>query len=164
MIWTTAALRRAFTGACLAWAGALPAATVVAHLRPPRLSAAVFVVAVYSVGSVVCHQRPERSFHLWGQQLPVCARCTGIYAGAAMAVALVGIRRLRTSGATTRVQAPLAMSPLAAVLVASLPTAGTLVFEWTTGVTPANWVRAAAGLVVGATVAWVVARQLAAES
>ena len=32
------------------------------------------------VGSVVCHQLPERSFFIDGQQLPVCARCTGLYA------------------------------------------------------------------------------------
>ena len=28
-----------------------------------------------------CHQRPERSFHIWGKQLPLCARCTGIVLG-----------------------------------------------------------------------------------
>jgi uncharacterized membrane protein len=36
---------------------------------------------IYLAGSVVCHQLPERSFFLDGQQLPVCARCTGLYAG-----------------------------------------------------------------------------------
>jgi uncharacterized membrane protein len=34
------------------------------------------------VGYAICHQIPERSFHLHGQQLPLCARCTGIYMGA----------------------------------------------------------------------------------
>jgi uncharacterized membrane protein len=33
------------------------------------------------IGSAVCHQMAERSFILQGQQLPVCARCTGIYSG-----------------------------------------------------------------------------------
>lgn len=28
-----------------------------------------------------CHQLPERSFHWKGRQLPVCARCTGVFAG-----------------------------------------------------------------------------------
>jgi len=34
---------------------------------------------VFAVGSVICHQRPERSFFVDGHQLPVCARCTGLY-------------------------------------------------------------------------------------
>jgi uncharacterized membrane protein len=42
----------------------------------------------YVIGSLVCHQRPERSFHAAGVQYPVCARCTGIYLGAALGVAL----------------------------------------------------------------------------
>ena len=28
-----------------------------------------------------CHQMPERSFFIRGYQLPLCARCTGIYLG-----------------------------------------------------------------------------------
>ena len=36
----------------------------------------------YATGAVVCHQIPGRSFFLDGRQLPVCARCTGLYLGA----------------------------------------------------------------------------------
>ena len=39
----------------------------------------LFLAFVYAVGSVVCHQMPERSFFIDGRQLPVCARCTGLY-------------------------------------------------------------------------------------
>ena len=28
-----------------------------------------------------CHHRPDRTLHLRGRPLPVCARCTGLYAG-----------------------------------------------------------------------------------
>lgn len=28
-----------------------------------------------------CHQLPERSFFIHGRQFPVCARCTGVFAG-----------------------------------------------------------------------------------
>ena len=28
-----------------------------------------------------CHQMPERSFFWHGRQFPVCARCTGVFAG-----------------------------------------------------------------------------------
>lgn len=34
---------------------------------------------IFAVGSLICHQQPERSFFLGGEQLPVCARCTGLY-------------------------------------------------------------------------------------
>ncbi|HUQ89684.1 MAG TPA: DUF2085 domain-containing protein [Vicinamibacterales bacterium] len=39
---------------------------------------------IFAVGSVICHQRPERSFFVNGHQLPVCARCTGLYLGGAL--------------------------------------------------------------------------------
>jgi uncharacterized membrane protein len=39
----------------------------------------LFLAFVDAVGSVVCHQMPERSFFIDGRQLPVCARCTGLY-------------------------------------------------------------------------------------
>lgn len=39
------------------------------------------IAFVYAAGAVVCHQLPERSF-FWGDRpFPVCARCTGLYAG-----------------------------------------------------------------------------------
>ena len=46
---------------------------------------------IYAMGSVICHQLPDRSFFINGQQLPVCARCTGLYlsAGAGVCVWLV---------------------------------------------------------------------------
>jgi uncharacterized membrane protein len=33
------------------------------------------------VGYAVCHQIPERSFHMHGEQLPLCARCSGTFLG-----------------------------------------------------------------------------------
>jgi uncharacterized membrane protein len=38
--------------------------------------------------SLVCHQDPEKSFTYAGKQMLVCARCTGIYLGAAMAAVI----------------------------------------------------------------------------
>ncbi len=31
--------------------------------------------------NLICHRKPERSFFIKGHQFPVCARCTGFYAG-----------------------------------------------------------------------------------
>jgi uncharacterized membrane protein len=36
---------------------------------------------IYAPFSYLCHQISERSFHLSGEQLAVCARCFGVYAG-----------------------------------------------------------------------------------
>lgn len=38
--------------------------------------------------SLVCHQRPQRSFWLFGAPIAVCARCLGIYLGAAIGLLL----------------------------------------------------------------------------
>jgi len=77
--------------------------------------------------------------------LPVCARCTGIYVGAS--ISALGFRgRL----VTTR------WNPKVVLLAALVPTAATLVFEWTTGVMPSHWVRALAGAPLGTAVAWAI--------
>lgn len=36
---------------------------------------------IYSFFSYICHQIPERSFHLAGHQMGVCSRCFGVYFG-----------------------------------------------------------------------------------
>jgi uncharacterized membrane protein len=148
-------LRRALVGAATAWPVGIMLATVVASRPQSQVSSAgyAFALVIYAAGSLICHQRPERSFHLLGAQMPVCARCTGIYAGAAVA-ASVWFRRVRASrhlglhpGAASR-----------ALLVSALPTAGTLLYEWTTGHTPDNWLRLASGVPLGAAAAWLLLR------
>ncbi len=34
-----------------------------------------------AIGYAVCHRIPARSFFAYGRQLPLCARCTGLYVG-----------------------------------------------------------------------------------
>jgi uncharacterized membrane protein len=106
-------------------------------------------LSVFVTGSLICHQIAERSFALWGRQMPVCARCTGIYAGAAIAAAAAALRANDGPRAGGRVLA-----------IAAVPTVATLVFEWTTGITPSNTIRALAGLPIGAAVAWLIVRVL----
>ncbi len=43
--------------------------------------------------SLVCHQRPERCFWIFGAPVAVCARCLGIYLGAAVGLLLRTSRR-----------------------------------------------------------------------
>lgn len=51
-------------------------------------------LGIYGMFSRLCHQIPERSFYIAGHQFAVCARCTGIYAG--FAVATLGYPLLRS--------------------------------------------------------------------
>jgi uncharacterized membrane protein len=138
------ALPRALAAAAVTWSLLLAAAPFAASRPAPAGPWYVFALLIYAAGSVVCHQLPERSFHLWSAQLPVCARCTGIYLGAAVAAVLAVIRL-----------GPLNSSPRRLLTVAALPTLASLVYEWTTGDTPSNVVRAFAGAPLGAAVAFV---------
>jgi uncharacterized membrane protein len=139
------AFERLLAGATLLWAGAVPLA---AWLRGGTAAAAtLFTFLIYGVGAIVCHQRPERSFHLGALPLPVCARCTGIYAGAA-AVALIALAGSRYRYSAGRVRAWLTVAAVPAVL--------SLCYEWATAQVPSNAVRAATGVFVGAAVAAVV--------
>lgn len=36
---------------------------------------------IYAFGDIWCHQKSERSFFIKGNQMPVCARCIGIFLG-----------------------------------------------------------------------------------
>jgi uncharacterized membrane protein len=110
--------------------------------------------ALYAIGSFICHQRPERSFHLFAAQLPVCARCTGIYAGAALgasAASLSARLRARAMSASAR----------ALLLAGAVPTAVTLVLEWTGVWAGSNAARATAGVPLGVACALVVVQAAA---
>jgi uncharacterized membrane protein len=143
-------LRRAFLISSITWTACLPLAAFAAS-RPDAPSAIyAFAVAAYSIGHLICHQLSARSFHLWGASLPVCARCTGIYLGAAAAAVALRL----TSGSMSARRAT--ENAKLVLVLAAFPTAATLIFEWATGVTPANWIRALAGLPLGVAVAWAV--------
>ena len=144
--------QRAFLAASVMWAAALPLAPLAAS-RPARGDVLfAFAYGAYTLGSLICHQIAIRSFHLGSLPLPVCARCTGIYLGAAaMSVAGVWLRPLARGTEDAR------MRRLRRVLLlALLPTAATVAYEWTTGVTPPNMLRFAAGAPIGAAVAWII--------
>jgi len=146
MYWRIA--RGALISAEWLWTAALFAAVYVASRAHGGVGGA-FASVDYAAASFLCHQRPERSFHLWGAQLPVCARCAGLYVGAAIA-ALFPIRaRLRRAGLW--------------LFVAVAPAVVTLIYEWTTGVTPSNWIRAATGAIAGVAVMIVLLGELRGE-
>lgn len=54
------------------------------------------IAFAYAAGSLICHQLPDRSFFVDGRQLPVCARCTGLYlSGAAGFLGWVLVKSVR---------------------------------------------------------------------
>jgi uncharacterized membrane protein len=74
--------------AALAWLGSIIVAPV-ALARGHNL----FALTIYGAFSFLCHQIPERSFHVEGHSLAVCARCTGIYAGFTLGVLIYPLAR-----------------------------------------------------------------------
>lgn len=151
-------LRRVYAPAAIAWVALLPLGDFAATRAHATFAVHLFAFAVYSVGSLLCHQRPERSFHLLAAQLPVCARCTGIYLGAAVAaVAAPVVQPLRPATREAALKG-CATDPRLVAFLAALPTIATLVYEWTTGVMPSNWMRFAAGLPLGIAASWLVLR------
>lgn len=55
-----------------------------------------------AVGYAVCHRIDLRSFHLGERQLPLCARCTGMYLGALLGLAYQSFTVPRRSGSPPR--------------------------------------------------------------
>ena len=112
----------------------------------------------YLVWSIVCHQRPDRSFRLWGVQMPVCARCAGLYLGAVVGALLAGGRR----GA--RVTASMASPALRVlVLAAAVPTGVTWLAEAVGWLPFACGLRAVAAVPLGAAVTWVASLAIRGE-
>jgi uncharacterized membrane protein len=129
--------------------------TVAIFAAPMALSSGNRVVsaaalAMYSAGAEVCHQRPERSFHAGGVQLPVCARCTGLYVAAAAGGPLALLLAGGMSGSRARTMATLA----------ALPTLVTWSAEMAGVAHPSNMVRAVAALPLGFVAAWLVVSTL----
>jgi uncharacterized membrane protein len=143
------------------WAVAIFTAASLVTVRPAGTVGWWVGAATYAAGAVVCHQRSERSFTVAGQPLPVCARCTGIYTGAALLA--VGFVMRSTSRRRAPDRKLSTRTARIATVIAVVPTVATLIYEWTMGDTPSNFVRAAAGLPLGAVASWIVLRSVSAS-
>ena len=102
---------------------------------------------VYVVGSVICHQRSERSFHTDGHQWPVCARCAALYLSAPFGALFAWRRRLNAASAAT------------VLAVTAIPTVVTLAVEWVGLSALSNVIRAVSALPAGAAIAFVLVRE-----
>jgi uncharacterized membrane protein len=114
---------------------------VAAPVAPAPLAA-----AAYALASLVCHQMPTRSFHYGAVQLPVCARCIGLYGGAAIGAIVFAAEERRLG----------ALSPRGALIAGALPVIVTVALEQAHAWAPGNVIRAMTGIVLGLAAAFVV--------
>jgi uncharacterized membrane protein len=145
-------LIRALVIAALAWVAAITLAPLA--IASGRAGLSLGAAAVYGVGARICHQRPERCFRIDGVPMPVCARCTGLYAGAAAAAPLALVMASGAAGISARRARRIAAA-------AALPTLLTWSLEMAGLAHPSNIVRALAALPLGFAAAWLVIASLA---
>lgn len=78
------------------WLVPLAAFAIVAgflYIAPPGI-----LSKADAIGYAVCHRLDERSFHVDGRQLPLCARCSGMYLGAVLGLAFLSLRYHHSAG------------------------------------------------------------------
>ena len=78
------------------WLVPLAALAIVAgflYIAPPGI-----LSKADAIGYAVCHRLDSRSFHLDGRQLPLCARCSGMYLGAVIGMVFLILRYGRSAG------------------------------------------------------------------
>ena len=107
--------------------------------------------AIFPIGRYICHQRPERSFVVHGQQMPVCARCTGLYVGALVGAPLAAIAATALAGARAR----------RLIAICALPTLTTWTLEFAGIASFSKAARFTAALPLGFAAAWLVLSVLA---
>ncbi|MCX6079804.1 MAG: DUF2085 domain-containing protein [Chloroflexi bacterium] len=78
------------------WLVPLAACAIVAgflYIAPPGI-----LSKADAIGYAVCHRLDARSFHVDSRQLPLCARCSGMYLGAVIGIAFLSLRYQRSAG------------------------------------------------------------------
>jgi uncharacterized membrane protein len=140
---------RAWTWGLVATLAAL--AAVFLALTPPG-----FWNKLMAIGSAVCHQDPTHSFHVHGLQMPLCARCTGMYLGALLSLAFHFRQGKLGSLPPRKVLIPLGLLFLAFALDGLNSSAASLGLGWNVYETT-NLTRlitgTGAGIVIGAVLA-----------
>jgi uncharacterized membrane protein len=149
----TRLLAALITAGAISWSAALLVAPYALTSRSPRVASVA--AAMYRAAGLICHQRPERSFHLAGAQLPVCGRCTGLYVSGAAAAMLAWIlsRRPRVPRRTRLT-----------ILLASVPTLLSVSLELAGLLYSSNTLRAISALPLGAAAGWIFIQSLRAEA
>ena len=113
---------------------------------------------IFEIGARICHQRAERSFHIAGVQMPVCARCLGLYASGALGALIAWGAAARRSVVLLHDRARLML------FVAAAPTVISVAAEWLDVAHPSNTWRAFLAVPLGAVAGWMFVRSLRAHA
>lgn len=135
--------------AAVLWVGCLLATPSLAGDGTPSAVASVTT----RLGALICHQQAERSLRVSGAPLPVCARCFGLYAGAALGagLSLAWLLAGRVRGRGRRAALP---AVRLAIVVSALPTALLWLGEYGLSLSVSGPLRAWGAVPLGVTVAW----------
>jgi hypothetical protein len=138
-----------FLALAAAWPLLIVTIPFAAEAWPASRPLAGVTAAAYLVGSKVCHQQPERSFRAGGVRFPVCARCTGLYLAAPFGA-------IAACAARPRIGRRLSVAHVRRTVgVAAVPTAVTILLEWSGGAVSGEW-RALAAFPLGAAIGWLI--------
>lgn len=130
----------------------VPLAVFMALMLLAALTPATWLRPLDIIGNAVCHRIPERSFFVAGQQLPVCARDTGMFSAALLGI--IGFTLTLRSRASAFPARPCAYVFAAFFLAWAfdgfnsywlLATGRTLIYQ------PQNWLRLTTGAFMGIT-------------
>jgi len=132
----------------LEWAAPIVALVIIgAFLLTPPWSV---LVKARLIGYAVCHQLPARSFHVAGEQLPLCARCSGTFMGAVVGFTLLTLQgRRRAAGLPPTAVAVVLVCFIAALAVDGINSYLTFFPRLPHLYQPQNWLRLTTGMLNG---------------
>ena len=126
-------------GVALAFATAAPAAGVGVQMVAFLNERSGPIALVEAEVGPVCHHRLERTVAVAGRPLPVCARCTGLYVGAASGGAIGFFARRRR-------HVPRMLGVIGAAVIVAV---GAALLERLGGIATGNGLRVALGVPLG---------------
>jgi uncharacterized membrane protein len=106
-----------------------------------------------AVGYAICHRIDSRSFHIGNIQMPLCARCTGIYLGVVLGVGLMAAAGRWRAGVLPPMRVIVAIVLFITVMgVDGVNSYFTLIPGLPHVYEPQNWLRLLTGILTGVAV------------
>lgn len=103
-----------------------------------------------AIGYAICHRIDSRSFHIGNLQMPLCARCTGIYLGVVLGITLMAVAGRGRAGLSS--PAPVIFTFVAFIAIMGVDGINsylTLIPRLPHLYEPQNWLRLITGMLNG---------------